>query len=218
MREQTAFVYRLRQIVRSRTKTRRNKAYLNVLDATTIKKAKAELRNTIKSRIAAVPVQQLITAGSCAALLLPSIPGWERFRSVLLFSSMKDEIDTSPLIETIINAKKTVFIPQIEGEDMVFYQAGHTCPGDGKNALALKPADFPALVITPGLAFDRNMIRLGRGRSFYDRFFTSLDAAHRDYTALGLCMDCQLADKIPADIWDKKMDMLLTESGLILPF
>jgi 5-formyltetrahydrofolate cyclo-ligase len=82
-------------------------------------------------------------------------------------------------------------------------------------AATLQPEHFPALIITPGLAFDRSLNRLGRGRGYYDRFFAALDAAGRPYAAIGLCMDCQLVDEVPVEAWDKTMDMLLTESGLI---
>ena len=176
-------------------------------------KAKSELRKIVKSRLAALSREQIFTAGEFAANLLQQTPGWNTFCSVLAFISMKDEIDTRPILETILNEGKLLFVPRVEGEDLVFYQTGQNNGNTGNPALILKPTDFPALVITPGLAFDRNFNRLGRGRSFYDRFFTALDGESRDYTALGLCMDCQLVDKVPVDTWDKKIDMLLTESG-----
>ena len=185
-----------------------------MVNDTALTKAKTELRNSIKSRLAAIPAQQFTAAGSSAALLLPAIPGWDTFRSVLAFFPMKDEIDTRPLMEIVLSTGKSLFVPQIKGETLVFCQIDQYNREPAEDlALTLKPADFPALVITPGLAFDRTMNRLGRGRSFYDRFLASLDAANREYTALGLCMECQLLDKIPAEPWDKKMDMLLTESG-----
>ena len=180
---------------------------------TDTKKIKSELRKVIKSRLAAVLQQHLTATGNFAALMLSAIPGWDNFRSVLLFSSMKGkgEIDTMPVMETILNAKKSVFFPQIKREDLIFYRDTQTADAAG----FLAAGDFPVLVITPGLAFDQNLNRLGRGRSFYDRFFAALDAAGRNYTALGLCMNCQLVEKIPVDPWDKKMDLLLTETGFI---
>lgn len=180
---------------------------------------KSELRKTIKSRLAALSREQFLAAGNFAAQEIKQVPNWDRFKSVLIFISMKDEIDTRPLMETILNDQKLLFIPEIEDGDLVFYQIKQIEDyySDGDPALTLKLKDFPALVITPALAFDRRLNRLGRGRSFYDRFFDSLDKSGRDYASLGLCMDCQLVEKVPVDHWDKKLDMLLTESALILP-
>jgi len=80
-------------------------------------------------------------------------------------------------------------------------------PGEGS---FLSPGDFPVLVITPGLAFDREGNRLGRGRAYYDRFFTELNETRRDYFALGFCMDFQVVDRVPAGKHDIKMDGLIT--------
>ena len=200
---------------------------------TELKKAKSELRTTIKSRLAALSQEQFTIAGNTAAQQLPQIPGWNKFRSALAFLSMKDEIDTRPIMETILNAGKPLFAPKVEKENLVFYQinkndmksctvaAGKSFPDSICREPAADPAciltvdNFPVLVITPGMAFDRRYYRMGRGRGYYDRFFAALDESGRNYTALGLCMNCQLVDKIPVDTWDKKMDMLLTESGLI---
>ena len=121
---------------------------------------------------------------------------------------MKDEIDTRPIMETIHKTGKLLFVPKIEGEMIVFYRTSQP-------ELVLQPKNFPALVISPGLAFDRSLNRLGRGRGYYDRFLNSLDAAGRSYTALGLCMDCQLVDEVPVNARDKKMNALLTETGII---
>jgi len=196
---------------------------------------KAELRKIAKARIAALSPDFFFTSGLAAAQQLSSIPRWIEFRSVLVFLSMKDEIDTLSIVETVILAGKPLFAPRIEGNTLVFYrytpdvpdlkgaspwETLHSFEGGYREpaadpALILKEENFPILVITPGLAFDRRLNRLGRGRGYYDRFFAGLDSTNRNYTALGLCMNSQLFDKIPADLRDKRMDILLTESGFV---
>jgi len=180
---------------------------------------KAEVRKTVKARLAALSPEAFTAAGTAAARYIPLIPRWDSFRSALIFFSMKDEIDTRPIMETILTAGKIFFAPRVEGETLVFYRMGRSSlteprgyrEPDANPALALRQEDFPVLVITPGLAFDRRLNRLGRGRGYYDRFFASLDLAGRQYTPLGLCMDCQLLDQVPAGPLDKRMDALLTE-------
>jgi 5-formyltetrahydrofolate cyclo-ligase len=70
----------------------------------------------------------------------------------------------------------------------------------------LAPADFPALIITPGLAFDRQGNRLGRGKGFYDRFLKELKGL--EYKAAGLCIDIQVVPAVPVEQWDRKVDFL----------
>jgi 5-formyltetrahydrofolate cyclo-ligase len=62
----------------------------------------------------------------------------------------------------------------------------------------------------PGIAFDRKMNRLGRGKGYYDRFLSKISAPK-----IGICFDFQLLDKIPAESTDIKMDYIVSENELI---
>ncbi|GHV86144.1 hypothetical protein AGMMS50230_17520 [Spirochaetia bacterium] len=165
---------------------------------------------------------------------MPFVPGWEQFRSVLAFISLKNEIDTRPILETSLNTGKRLFVPAINGDDLVFYRITALSAAETGSALPaglaadlpaggeiLNTADFPALVITPGLAFDQTGNRLGRGRGFYDRFFAALNAGKLPgaadspaeqalpYTALGLCLNCQFVTMVPTEKHDRRMDGML---------
>jgi 5-formyltetrahydrofolate cyclo-ligase len=170
------------------------------------------------------------------------IPGWNMFRSVLVFLSLPGEIDTRPLIEAVMQEGKSLFAPCLSGTpgqdrtaDLAFYrlrsargsrQAGPFGIREppAKENLLLGPEDFPLLAFVPGLAFDRRGRRLGRGRGCYDRFFSALDPGIRrspgaagqghGYVSCGLCLELQLVDAVPVESHDKKMDMILTEKGL----
>ena len=50
------------------------------------------------------------------------------------------------------------------------------------------------MVIVPGVAFDKENNRLGRGGGYYDRF---LKIIPRDIPSIGLAFDFQLVDRIP---------------------
>ena len=89
--------------------------------------------------------------------------------------------------------------------------SGSPCRVKGKGAEA---GDFPALILVPGIAFDRKGNRLGRGGGYYDRFFAELDNEGRQYCALGLCMDFQISGEVPSGDQDKKMNGFLTGKEL----
>ena len=60
------------------------------------------------------------------------------------------------------------------------------------------------LVVVPGVAFSSDGKRLGRGKSFYDRFLPLVPRA----TFVGVCYPCQVVEQIPADPWDIGMDIV----------
>ena len=62
------------------------------------------------------------------------------------------------------------------------------------------------LIIVPGVAFDRQLNRMGRGKGYYDRLLSTLQAPK-----IGICFDFQLQDTVPTESFDKKMDMIITE-------
>ena len=65
-----------------------------------------------------------------------------------------------------------------------------------------------ALMIMPGLAFDRTGNRLGHGRGYYDIYLASHRGAEIKKAAL--CYDFQLTDEIPHEVWDERADIIIT--------
>ncbi len=74
----------------------------------------------------------------------------------------------------------------------------------------LEPADALAemppldLAIIPGLAFDRQNNRLGRGKGYYDKFLKM-----KDLQKIGVCFGCQLFDEILHEEFDVRMDKVI---------
>lgn len=135
---------------------------------------------------------------------------------IALYYAMKDEVQTSSLIEEW-HLQKKIVLPVISGEDIHFHRyAGNNNLKMGALGILepvstqlVSPGDID-LFIVPGVAFDRKYNRLGRGKGYYDRFLSGIDKP-----TIGLCYDFQLLDHIPAEPHDKKMTMIITETVLI---
>lgn len=66
-------------------------------------------------------------------------------------------------------------------------------------------------VLIPGLVFNKNGSRLGKGKGFYDKTLASYRGIK-----VGICFDFQVTkDPIPTENHDVIMDFLVTESGPI---
>jgi 5-formyltetrahydrofolate cyclo-ligase len=187
--------------------------------------SKPELRRELKNRLAALSPGSFAEAGIRAAALLTAQSLWEEHETLLTFLSAKDEIDSGPLLEAALGAGKKVFAPRIDGEELAFFRvfspAGPWRDGpfgirEPASTEALAPADFPALIAVPGLGFDREGNRLGRGKGYYDRFLAALDRQGLPFTAAGLCLEAQVLPAIPAEGQDRKMDLLCTGKPRLL--
>jgi len=68
------------------------------------------------------------------------------------------------------------------------------------------------LVIVPGVVFDVNMARYGRGLGYYDRFLSKLSGVK----VIALAYDFQVSKReLKLDDWDIKMDYIITEKRVI---
>jgi len=81
--------------------------------------------------------------------------------------------------------------------------------GDGPR---LAEGDRPAVVLVPGIAFDRWGRRVGSGLGYYDR---ALQALGQGITLVGVGYSFQIMNFLPEDPWDVRMDLLATDEGII---
>ncbi|OGI10227.1 MAG: 5-formyltetrahydrofolate cyclo-ligase [Candidatus Melainabacteria bacterium RIFCSPLOWO2_02_FULL_35_15] len=63
------------------------------------------------------------------------------------------------------------------------------------------------VIFVPGLCFDKQGNRLGFGMGYYDQFLK----LNPDSYKIGCCPKRCLVDRLPADEWDIKMDLVVTE-------
>ncbi len=68
------------------------------------------------------------------------------------------------------------------------------------------------LGIIPGVVFDRDLNRLGRGKGYYDKLLPLLDAAY----LVGVCFSFQLKVKIPVESHDFPMNSVISQDGMIV--
>jgi 5-formyltetrahydrofolate cyclo-ligase len=64
------------------------------------------------------------------------------------------------------------------------------------------------LVLTPGLAFDRGLNRLGRGKGFYDAYLSRFSG---HLAPIGLAFALQIVDEVPVDPADVPLEGIVTE-------
>ena len=73
----------------------------------------------------------------------------------------------------------------------------------------------PKILIVPMLAFDKNKCRLGYGGGYYDRTISFLEK-NSNILKFGVAFDEQEIKKVPTMRFDKKMDLILTPTQIII--
>ena len=73
---------------------------------------------------------------------------------------------------------------------------------------------FPDVLIVPLVGFDKKKFRLGYGGGFYDRYIRRLLLIKKVIT-VGFAFSFQEVLKIPINKFDQKLDIILTNKGIV---
>ena len=134
-------------------------------------------------------------------------------KTLYCYIDYKQEVGTKAIIEKAWELGKEVAVPKIVGDEMkFFYIKQFSDLTDGYKGI-LEPTTLQCanteegLVIMPGVVFDETKNRIGYGKGFYDRFLNS----HRKLRTIAISFACQVVEKIPADEYDIRPQVLITE-------
>jgi 5-formyltetrahydrofolate cyclo-ligase len=177
---------------------------------------KAALRKQIRGALQKISpaARNAMSAQICDRLKEQTI--WKNAASVLFFAPLPDEPDVWPLLEDALAGKKIAALPRFDSasnsyvtcrvqnlrSNIVTGQFGIREPGAHCVEIPLNRLD---LVLVPGVGFDLQGRRLGRGRGFYDRLLADVAGIK-----CGIAFDEQVAGEIPAGSQDVRLNFILT--------
>lgn len=139
-------------------------------------------------------------------------PAFQKATTVLLYHSLKDEVQTHSFIEKW-SGEKRIILPVVVGDELELRL--YTGPQDlAVGAYGISEptgeifTDYESidLAIVPGVAFDTAGHRLGRGKGYYDRLLPHIEAFK-----IGICFPFQLIEEVPAEPFDICMNTIITK-------
>ena len=171
---------------------------------------KIELRAHIKALKKQHTKEQLQEQSEAILGKLEQHSAFIRAERVMLYSALPDEVQTQAFLEKW-HLRKILILPTVVGDDIIPVEYGKDTTFAVGDFNIMEPQNEPYtgdfdLIVVPGVAFDRDGNRLGRGRGYYDRFLSQ----HLDVRRIGICFDFQLVDEVPAEPFDIRMDEVLT--------
>lgn len=171
---------------------------------------KKELRSHIKTLKKQHSKEELKKQSELILEKLENNKSFIEAKIVMLYSSLPDEVQTQEFLAKWRNEKK-IILPTVVGDDIIPVELSKDTDFAIGDFNILEPQNEPYsgsydLIIVPGVAFDKNGNRIGRGKGYYDRFLCK----HLDVRRIGICFDFQFVDEVPTEDNDIKMHEVLT--------
>ena len=173
---------------------------------------KRELRKSIRDQKRAMTLQMVEQASTELARQFFLTEQYQTAKTIYGYLPYNQEVRTVPILEQALLDGKKVAVPKVYGDTMRFIYLDdltQVAPSEmgipepiGDEPIAVDPT---ALVLMPGLAFDKKGNRMGYGGGYYDKFL----AAEPEHPTIALCYGFQMVDAIPADDYDIPVDLVL---------
>lgn len=177
---------------------------------------KESIRKQVKQAVKTLSETEKHLLSQQVMMRLESLACFQNAKTIMVYASLPDEVETNYILQHYAK-EKLILLPVVCGEELQLY------PFKGFNNLCIgsygikEPCrsenpftDYKTieLIITPGVAFDKQLHRLGRGKGYYDRFLANnkLTNAYK----IGICYPCQVIENIPTETHDISIDELIT--------
>ena len=184
---------------------------------------KALLRRQALKKRNAMSKSEIESKSELIAKRLMTLPVFEQGGRIFGYFNTGSEVVTRQLLKKLITAGRTVCLPvALEDYSMEFYEVrdleaevsegykGILEPSGRALTRQLHPAGGDIMII-PGVAFGRDMYRLGYGKGFYDRYLARYPQVYKAAPAFML----QLYESVFPGPEDVSMDCIITEEGIL---
>lgn len=177
-----------------------------------LRAAKTRLRRLVVDRILSLNPADRLGQEKILLERFSTLPGFDRATIVLLFvAHLPEEVPTLGMIEHALERGKTVVCPRVDRQErrLRLFQVEHLdrdlgpgpfgIPEPKPGTLEIGPQQIDWALI-PGIAFDAQGSRLGRGAGYYDRLLPLLNP---NAPRLALVLDPQWVDQLPTEPHDQ---------------
>ena len=173
---------------------------------------KKALRREIRDKKRAMSEAEIEARSARLGELFARTEAYKNARTVYGYMPYNQEVRTVPILEQAIRDGKRVAVPKVYGDIMKFiYIADLSAVEKSDMGIPEPIADEPvaddetALVLMPGLAFDKEGHRIGYGGGFYDKFLME----EPGHPTIALCYEFQMLPHLETEEFDIPVDCVL---------
>lgn len=172
--------------------------------------AKRRMRNNVRTARRMLPAETAARLSQLACTRLIGSPAFREADRVVAYSGLPGEVDPALIVSQAIAAGREVYLPGRGMEEYAFERVGAR---EGRARPEVPWLHGRTLFVVPGVAFDAQGWRLGRGGGVYDRLLRPYPEAW----PIGLAFEFQIMARVPRHEWDVRMVAVVTEVREIRP-
>ena len=173
---------------------------------------KKELRRSIREQKRAMSEEEIVQRSEALGKLFLESEAYKNAKTIYGYLPYNQEVRTVPMLEQALRDGKRVAVPKCYGDEMKFIFMDDLSKVEKGYANIPEPIanepiadDTTALVLMPGLAFDKEGHRIGYGGGFYDKFLE----AEPNHPTLALCYAFQMLPHLETEAHDIPVDYVL---------
>ena len=187
------------------------------LDKVAIRKMMTQRRNDLN-------VKQIIELSRKIEANLFSCEDFLSRQHILYYLSFGKEVSTDAMILRSLLLHKKVYVPRIKknGRKIEICESKSLETNFELNNFGIREPSGTCIqivspnkidvVVTPGLAFDCSGGRIGSGGGYFDKLFEDLP---NNSLSIGIAYSFQILGSLHQDSWDKKVQKVITEEGML---
>ncbi len=181
---------------------------------------KWDLRRRILSRLRRHSPAARLKKSERIGRRLQCLELYRRAKRILCYVAVDGEVETRPILAQALADGKQVAVPVTNPRRKTILpgkirnvardltrRGAFGIPEPKRRPVPLKALD---LVIVPGVAFDRQGRRLGRGGGYFDRFLARIPAS---VPRVGLAFRFQVVKSLPRESHDQPVSRVITEKS-----
>ena len=192
---------------------------------------KNELRQLIRARKNEHSAQELAAMSEKIIQAIMHDSDVSHAQVIMAYYSLPDEVCTHNLIPLLHAQGKTILLPVVQGQDPSTLRLAQDKLSSGQDIVLKEYKSTESLIpgkyniqepqgppftdyhqiqvaLIPGMAFDADGNRLGRGKGYYDRFLPKLKNAKK----IGICFDFQILEQVPTEKHDARVEKVITSN------
>ena len=190
--------------------------FLSWLPWVRIRRDQSTMRAIVEQRRRILTKEEVAEASARIIEQIEQMSSFREAHVVMLYYPVHNEVDLRPLLAKYegqkifllpVTHRRSMEVRPYDGEDMM--RKGRLGVPEPQTETYKGHID---LILVPGVVFDHQCHRIGRGGGYYDRFLSK----HLSAKKIGVCYDFQLKKhEIPHFIRDRKVDRIVTPQKTI---